>query len=58
MNLIKSRFLAGFEKTAGLPSWLHESHKKIVQSKPAGQSKKGLKGMMKRRSTIVGGLCG
>jgi hypothetical protein len=58
MRQTKNNFLNGFEKTAGLPKWLHESNERVVNSRPAGQSKKGLKGMMKRRGVVVGGLCG
>ena len=49
-------FTKGFEKTAGLPQWLHEGEKSKAKIK--GQSKKGLAGLMKRRSTLVGAIGG
>jgi len=55
MSSIKTNFLKGFEKTAGLPKWIHE----VEGNKPvAGQSRKGLKGLLKRRGVVVGGLLG
>jgi hypothetical protein len=56
MNSTKSPFLKGFEKTAGLPKWLHEIGESKAKIK--GHSKKGLKAMMSRRGVIAGGLCG
>lgn len=58
MSSINKTFLNGFEKTAGFPKWLHDSHKGIVNSKPGGQSKKGLKGMLKRRGVLMGAIGG
>lgn len=58
MSSIKSPFLKGFIKTAGWPKWLHNSHSQIQASRPAGQSKKGLKGMLKRRGVLMGAIGG
>jgi hypothetical protein len=44
------------EKTAGFPKWLHETPGSKAKIK--GESKKGLKGMMKRRGVLVGAVGG
>jgi hypothetical protein len=58
MQKNKNSFVEGLTKTAGFPKWLHESNERIVGSRPAGQSGKGLKSMMKRRGLLVGGALG
>lgn len=48
--------LKKLKKMAALPSWLHEAGG--AQSKVPGQSKLGIKGLMKRRGLVVGGVLG
>lgn len=49
MNSTNKPFLEGFEKTAGLPKWLHESCKRMSKASLKGHSRRGLKAMLKRR---------
>lgn len=58
MSSINKPFLNGFAKVAGLPKWLHEAPEGKSKAKVKGQSKVGLKGLMKRRGVVVGGLLG
>lgn len=56
MNSLKSSFTKGFTKTAGLPKWLHEMP--ATKAKIKGESKIGLKGLLKRRGSLIGAVGG
>lgn len=49
-NRTKGSFVAGFEKTAGLPKWLHDyCGSEAGKASVKGISKRGLVDMLKRR---------